>query len=98
MKDQPDRKDIEQALPLKLPERLRRMRGYHLMHQSEVAALLHMDRSTYAYYETGGVSAVVIHAHEAGHALWRLHRLPARYAPEGRRRHTENIGLTDVRL
>ena len=53
MKDQPDRKDIEQALPLKLPERLRRMRGYHLMHQSEVAALLHMDRSTYAYYETG---------------------------------------------
>lgn len=53
MKDQPDMKQIEQALPLKLPERLRRMRGYHLMHQSEVAALLHMDRSTYAYYETG---------------------------------------------
>lgn len=46
MKDQPDMKQIEQALPLKLPERLRRMRGYHLMHQSEVAALLHMDRST----------------------------------------------------
>ena len=53
MKDQPDRKDIEQALPLKLPERLRCMRGYHLMHQSEVAAMLHLDRSTYAYYETG---------------------------------------------
>lgn len=53
MRYQPETKNIEQDLPLKLAERLRRMRGYHLMHQSEVAALLHMDRSTYSYYETG---------------------------------------------
>ncbi len=43
----------EQPVVPLLPKRLKQLRGFHLLTQNEVAPVLHMDRSTYAYYETG---------------------------------------------
>lgn len=46
-------KNIEQVPPLKIAENLHTLRTYHLKCQREIAELLHMERSTYAYYEIG---------------------------------------------
>lgn len=46
-------KNIEQVTSLKIAENLRMLRTYHLIRQREVAELLHIERSTYAYYEIG---------------------------------------------
>lgn len=36
-----------------LGERLRTLREDHDLHQKDLASMLHIDRSTYAYYELG---------------------------------------------
>lgn len=36
-----------------LGERLRDLREDHDLHQKDLASMLHIDRSTYAYYELG---------------------------------------------
>ena len=43
----------QQSRTIRLPEQLRSLRGYNAVRQKDVAAALHIDRSTYAYYETG---------------------------------------------
>ena len=43
----------QQNITIRLPEQLRSLRGYNVVRQKEVAEALHIDRSTYAYYETG---------------------------------------------
>lgn len=48
-----DPRNLEQEVTLALPEQLRFLRGYNAVKQKEVAATLRIDRSTYAYYETG---------------------------------------------
>lgn len=48
-----DPRNLEQEVTLTLPEQFRFLRGYNAIRQREVAAVLHIDRSTYAYYETG---------------------------------------------
>lgn len=45
--------NLEREFILCLPERLRLLRKQNHMNQQDVAAPLHIDRSTYAYYETG---------------------------------------------
>lgn len=44
---------LKQGITIRLPEQLRSLRGYNAIRQKEVAVALHIDRSTYAYYETG---------------------------------------------
>lgn len=44
---------VKQPVELLLPKRLKQLRGFHLLTQNEVAPVLHINRSTYAYYETG---------------------------------------------
>lgn len=46
-------RNVEREIALTLPEQLRFLRGYNAVKQKEVAATLRIDRSTYAYYETG---------------------------------------------
>ena len=46
-------RNLEREVELVLPEQLRFLRGYNAAKQKEVAAALHIDRSTYAHYETG---------------------------------------------
>lgn len=46
-------RNIERVTPLKIAENLRMLRTYHLLCQREIAELLHLERSTYTYYETG---------------------------------------------
>ena len=41
------------GITIRLPEQLRSLRGCNAVLQKDVAAALHIDRSTYAYYETG---------------------------------------------
>lgn len=48
-----DPRNLEQEVTLTLPEQLRSLRGYNAVRQKDVAAALHIDRSTYAYYESG---------------------------------------------
>ena len=46
-------RNLEWEVALALPEQLRFLRGYNAVKQKEVAAALRIERSTYAYYETG---------------------------------------------
>lgn len=48
-----DPRNLEREITLALPEQLRFLRGYNAVKQKEVAAALCIERSTYAYYETG---------------------------------------------
>lgn len=43
----------KQPVKLFLPKRLKQLRGFHLLTQNEGAPVLHINRSTYSYYETG---------------------------------------------
>lgn len=43
----------KQPVELLLPKRLKQLRGFHSLTQNEVAPVLHINRSTYAYYEIG---------------------------------------------
>ena len=45
--------NTERVPPLKIAENLRMLRTYHSICQKEIAKLLHLERSAYAYYETG---------------------------------------------
>ena len=45
--------NTERVSPLKIAENLRMLRTYHSICQKEIAKLLHLERSAYAYYETG---------------------------------------------
>lgn len=44
---------MQPGITIRLPEQLRSLRGCNAVRQKDVAAALHIDRSTYAYYETG---------------------------------------------
>ena len=46
-------KAAKQPVKLLLPKRLKQLRGFHMLTQNEIAPVLHINRSTYAYYETG---------------------------------------------
>lgn len=53
MRYQFEPRNLERKVALVLPEQLRFLRGYNAVKQKEVAAALHIHRSSYAYYETG---------------------------------------------
>lgn len=46
-------RNLEREIALTLPEQLRFLREYNAVKQKEVATALRIERSTYAYYETG---------------------------------------------
>ena len=46
-------RNLEREIALTLPEQLRFLRKYNAVKQKEVATALRIERSTYAYYETG---------------------------------------------
>ena len=48
-----DPMNLEQEIVLTLSEQLHFLRGYNAVKQKEIAAALHINRSTYAYYEMG---------------------------------------------
>ena len=53
MRYQFDPRNLEREVELVLPEQLRFLRACNAVKQKEVAAALHIHRSSYAYYETG---------------------------------------------
>ena len=63
-------RNLEREVELVLPEQLRFLRGYNAAKQKEVAAALHIDRSTYAHYETGATQPSWSHKGLPNHLLF----------------------------
>lgn len=48
-----NKRELGKPVTLKLCDRMRGLREDHDLRQREIAELLHVDRSTYAHYESG---------------------------------------------
>lgn len=53
LSSQPNYEILDKPIACLLPKRLKWMRCYHDFKQREIADIMHLNRSTYAYYETG---------------------------------------------
>lgn len=69
MDGQFDSRRVEKEITVCLAEQLKYLRAYNAVTQREIADALHIDRSTYAYYEKGEDTAAFVYADEAGAAV-----------------------------